>query len=108
MRQKRLFFDMFICKYFESTFEDVMKAELQLNRALNIGKPVSVRVFYETLGVDELDFDSVFERDKDCVWAGFDHKLTMVDQSLECVILSPPFIMLDGRVHVYSNTRRKQ
>lgn len=105
MRQKRLFYDLFICKHFESTFETIMKAEDRLNASLDIGAPVSVRWFYDFLGVEDLDFDSVFECSEDYIWAGFDHAPAEVDQNLECIVLSPPFKMRDGRVLVSSKTR---
>lgn len=102
MGNMQLFYDLFICKYFKSSFEAVMRAEARLSESLNTGKTVTVQDFYSYLGVDDLDFDSVFECDEDCVWAGFDHTLVYHDQNLECVILSPPFKMRDGRVLVFS------
>lgn len=102
MSKRVLFYDLFICKYFETTFEAVMKAEARLSESLNAGETIHVQDFYNYLGVDDLDFDSVFECDEDCVWAGFDHTLVNHDRNLECVVLSPPFKMRDGRVLVYS------
>lgn len=104
MRKKRLFYDLFICKHFESTFETVMKAEACLNASLDVGRPVSVLWFYNFLGVDDLDFDSVFEKAEVDTWSGFDHTVSEVD-GLECVILSPPFKIRDGRVLVFSKAR---
>ena len=108
MKQQRLFYDMFLCKYFESTFENIMRAEQQLNQALLRGATIRLRSFYEMVGIDEIDFDSVFERSNNYVWASFDREPTIVDNNLECIILSPPFKMEDGIVKVFSTTRKMQ
>lgn len=51
--QKHLFYDSFSKRYFESTFSDVLLAELHVNRnfALNGGE-IGVDQFYEFLGLD--------------------------------------------------------
>lgn len=108
MKRKRLFYDMFICEYFESTFENVMRAERHLNQALLRGETMQLRSFYKMIGIDEIGFDSIFERAENYVWASFDREPTTVDSNLECVILSPPFRMEDGIVKVSSTTRKTQ
>lgn len=51
--QKRLFYDTLSDRYFESTFADVLLAELHINRNFAInGGEIGVQQFYDFLGLD--------------------------------------------------------
>lgn len=108
MRQKRLFYDLFLCRYFESTFENIMSAEHRLNQALLRGERMLLSEFYSMVGVYEIGFDSIFERANNYVWASFERDQATVDANLECVVLSPPFKFRDGIVTVSSTSRKMQ
>ena len=54
--QKHLFYDSFSKRYFESTFSDVLLAELHVNRNFAInGGEIGIEQFYEFLGLDTPD-----------------------------------------------------
>lgn len=95
---KKLFFDSFSMRYFESTIEDVQRAEYKLNRDFEMKDAVSINEFYELLGIEPVEngdrygwsTDSCFEMYGNA-WIDFDHRLTTLDDGLECYILSMPF-----------------
>lgn len=96
--EKKLFFDKFSMRYFESTIEDVQRAEYKLNRDFEMKDAVSINEFYEYIGVEPVEngdrygwsTDSCFEMYGNA-WIDFDHHLTTLDDGLECYILSFPF-----------------
>lgn len=50
--EEHLFYDAFSNRYFTSTFADVLLAELHTNRNFAIGGGVSLKTFYDFLGLD--------------------------------------------------------
>lgn len=95
---KKLFFDSFSMRYFESTIEDVQRAEYKINRDFEMKDACSVNEFYELLGLEPVEngdrygwsTDACFEMYGNS-WIDFDHHLTTLDDGLECYILSMPF-----------------
>ena len=53
--EKHLFYDVFSKRYFTATFSDVLLAELHTNRNFALGGEVSVKTFYDFLGLDTPD-----------------------------------------------------
>lgn len=91
---KQLFFDDFSMRYFESTMEDVVKAEYNLNRALSIDNYACINEFYEFLGIDKIaggdqlgwSEEKLFETTW-CSWLDFRHEKAVMDDGLECHII---------------------
>lgn len=92
---KQLFYDEFLGEYFESTIEDVIKAEYHVNRELQLSGGVAICEFYNKLGIDYDDGSSLgwsvggnyakYWQD----WIDFTHTKTTVDNdTLECTIIT--------------------
>lgn len=91
---KQLFFDQFSGRYFESTIEDVQRAEYRVNRDLVMRDYVSLNEFYEHLGIPKIDageslgwsnggnFAAYWQ-----TWIDFSHQKTLIDDDLECYII---------------------
>lgn len=87
---KILFLDTYSMEYFESTTEDVLRAEYELNRQLAIDRYVTVNDFYRYLGVPLVEhgdalgwstaqmFDMYWSS-----WIDFDHSKCVLDDGLE-------------------------
>lgn len=92
---KRLFYDEYSERYFESTIEKVLLAEYQLNRMISIEYGVYLNEFYDLLGIDTVDYGdymgwSTYEL-VDCQWNSwveFSHRKVVLDDGLECTIIS--------------------
>lgn len=91
---KQLFYDTFSERYFESTMEDVLRAEYMLNRDLATDTYVCVNRFYDHLNIPEIDGgDEVgwcsFELYESywTPWVDFSHDKTTMDDGLECTII---------------------
>ena len=95
---KRLFYDEFSERYFESTTEDVLRAEYNINRDLSEGGGVFLNEFYEYLGLDTVDYGDylgwssceLIESTWYC-WIEFNHRKVVMDDGLECTIISMQF-----------------
>lgn len=92
---KELFFDAYSGRYFESTMEEVRKAECKLNRELTVGGYARVNELYDMLGMPHI------EGGRTIGWAAFvdyemygyswvDFRLnkTLIDDDIECTILT--------------------
>lgn len=92
---KRLFYDEYSERYFESTIENVMRAEYELNRMIAIEYGVFLNEFYELLGIDTVDYGdflgwSTYEL-CECqwhCWVEFSHRKVILDDGLEVTIIS--------------------
>lgn len=92
---KQLFYDETSQRYFESTMEDVIKAEYNLNRELAIHDGVSLNEYYKFVGLPvtvegkELGWSSgILESMYWANWIEFDHTKVEMDDGLECVIIT--------------------
>lgn len=95
---KRLFYDEFSERYFEATTEDVLRAEYNINRILSEGGGVFLNEFYDELGLETVDYGdylgwSACELIECCwyCWIEFDHRKVIMDDGLECTIISMRF-----------------
>ena len=91
---KELFYDDFSGRYFESTIEDVQRAEYRINRDLHMSDAVTLNDFYELLGLDPIasgdelgwstsyNFDAYWQ-----TWIDFTHSKTVMDDGQECHII---------------------
>lgn len=91
----RLFYDEFSGRYFESTTEDVIRAEYDLNRELASHGGVYLNRFYELLGIDETEAGKTLGWSSGILsemywayWIEFDHTKVTMDDGLECYIIS--------------------
>lgn len=91
---KELFYDTFSERYFESTREDVIKAQYNLNRDLTSDTYVCVNRFYDHLGIPEIDGGDelgwcsfeLYESNWSA-WVDFRHEKAVMDDGLECTII---------------------
>ena len=92
---KELFFDAFSSRYFESTMEDVIKAEYDLNRVLASNYGIYLNEFYEFLGLDPVNYGNYLGWSSCKLvetywssWVDFDHEKITMDDGLECTIIT--------------------
>ena len=92
---KELFYDMFSERYFESTMADVIKAEYEINRKISSLGGAFVNEFYELLDIPQLDYGTSMGwsigslmSDKWVQWLDFDHEKVIMDDGLECCIIT--------------------
>ena len=95
---KLLFFDDYSGRYFESTMENVVKAEYELNRKISLWGGAYLNEFYEFLGLEPTDFGDAVGWDicSELFWIDFDHRKTMInigdaDDKIECYIIETPY-----------------
>lgn len=87
--EKKLFFDYQTMRYFESSFENVLRAEDLLNQELAATGYVSVNDFYKFLGLSELEYSNHMG------WCDngnyhelkFEHQRVQFEDGLECWII---------------------
>lgn len=100
---KELFFDFYSGEYFESTKEDVMWAEYELNKRIVVNGCASLNEFYELLGINQRaeyelvgwSYAQVYEMYWHS-WVEFHHEETVIDDEsdghggLDCTIIHMP------------------
>lgn len=99
IEDKRLFYDRFSERYFESTIGKVLQAEYHINRNLVLGGDVCLNEFYEFLGIDGIpggDGIGWFIDDDEIYWIDFNHPHMEVDdgvghEPIDCWIIDPVF-----------------
>ena len=91
---KQLFYDDFSGRYFESTMEDVIWAEYELNRTVSIYGGVYLNDFYDFLNIPTTDYGNYLGWSADSLsemywssWVDFEHVKTVMDDGLECYII---------------------
>lgn len=97
--ERRLFYDRFSERYFESTFSKVLQAEYHINRNLCLRGEVTLNEFYSFLGIEPIEGgDSIgwFIDDDEIYWIDFGHPYMPVDDGLnhdniDCWIIDPVF-----------------
>lgn len=91
---KVLFYDEFSQRYFESTTEDVLRAEYELNRMV-AGGGAYLNDWYHLVGLEMTDYGDfmgwssceLFEMQWEA-WVNFAHHKMVMDDGLECTIIS--------------------
>ena len=91
----QLFYDEFSQRYFESTTENVIHAEHEVNRMLTIEHSIYLNDFYVLLGIDRVDYgdylgwsmDKMVEIQQNS-WIDFHHQKVIMEDGLECTIIS--------------------
>ena len=90
-----LFYDEFSERYFNSTMEKVIKAEYELNKKITQWGGASLNEFYANLGIPTVDYGEQLGWSSGLLmesiwssWLDFDHKKVLIDDDLECYIIS--------------------
>lgn len=91
---KELFYDYYSNRYFESTVEDVQRAEYRINRNLVMRDYSYLNEFYEELGLKPIesgwDLGWTPAMNLDCYrqpWIDFTHEKVTMDDGLECHVI---------------------
>lgn len=91
---KQLFYDEFSERYFESTMEDVIWAEYELNRAIVAYGGAYLNDFYDFLNIPATDYGDhigwsagLLAEAYRSTWVDFEHVKTVMDDGLECYII---------------------
>lgn len=92
---KILFYDDYSGRYFESTMEDVIKAQYAINRAISERDGASINEWFLELDMPPMEYgDSIgwsggmlndYQWSK---WLDFTHKKVLIDDDLECIIIT--------------------
>lgn len=92
---KQLFYDQFSDRYFESTMEDVLRAEYNVNKTLQTHGGLYLNEFYEMLDIPPVDYGdhlgwSASEVYDMCweSWVDFQHQKVAMDDGFDCYIIS--------------------
>lgn len=92
---KQLFYDEFSGRYFESTIEDVQRAEYRVNRDIHMAGWTTLNDFYELLDVEPFEGSEALGWSEGGNlarywqgWIDFNHQKVMIDDGLECYIVS--------------------
>lgn len=95
---KQLFFDFFSMQYFESTLADVFYAEHEFNKLFADRGYVSLNELYKMLGIGLVEYGEEFGWSYEAggafygySWIDFKHEMIMLDDGLECCVISTPF-----------------
>lgn len=93
--EKQLFYDDYSQRYFESTSEQVLKAEYTLNHTLSIDYGVYLNEFYEMLGIDRVDYGDYMGWSTYHLsemqwnsWVEFEHTKVIMEDGMECTIIT--------------------
>lgn len=93
--EKQLFYDYFSERYFESTMEEVLKAEYELNRELHTKDYAYLNEFYDLLGLDGIQSGWDFGWSMGAslshywkTWIDFGHEKVEMEDGMECYILT--------------------
>ena len=91
---KQLFYDEYTGQYFESTMEQVLKAESELNREIHLSGFAYLVDFYESIGCEYDDGGAVGWSEGGNLarywqsWVDFSHTKVELEDGLECIILT--------------------
>lgn len=92
---KKLFYDDFSGRYFESTSKDVIEAEYNLNRNMAYNSVAYLNEFYEFLGLEPIEAGNELGWSRcilDAMYLAecieFDHERVLLEDDLECYIIT--------------------
>ena len=93
--EKLLFYDYFSERYFESTMEEVMQAEYEINRELHTKDYAYLNEFYDILGLDHIQsgWDLGWSMGASYAhywktWIDFRHEKVEMEDGMECYIIT--------------------
>lgn len=92
---KQLFYDMFSERYFESTMEEVLKAQYEINKKISLWYGVHLNEFYELLDIPTVEYGEFLGWSSGTLmdttwndWLDFYHEKAIMDDGLECTIIT--------------------
>lgn len=92
---KILFYDDYSKRYFESTMEDVLRAEYEINKKLVNQSGAFLNEFYEMLDIPAMPYGETLgwstnrlNYDSWSSWLDFFHQKVVMDDGLECYIIT--------------------
>lgn len=92
---KQLFYDEFSGRYFESTMENVLRAEYELNRRLSSFAGLYLNEYYDLLNIPRVDYGDYLGWSASEVydmcwenWVDFEHTKATIADDLDCQIIS--------------------
>lgn len=92
---KQLFYDDYSGRYFETTMEDVITAEYELNRIVTTQCGAYLNDFYELLGIEPTEYGDYLGWNAGELfdmywnpWIDFRHEKVVMEDGLECYILT--------------------
>lgn len=92
---KQLFYDMFSERYFESTPEEVLMAQYEINRRLATWGGATLNEFYELVGIPATDYGEFLGWSAGTLmetyweaWLEFYHEKAVMEDGLECIIIT--------------------
>lgn len=104
--ERRLFYEEYRGKYFETTIENVQNAEYHLNRNFTMRGDTNLNEFYSFLGLETTKEGEILGWDitrmveeYDAYWIDFDHETVKLEGGLECCIIHFPFPPVAGYDH---------
>ena len=93
--EKKLFYDSYSERYFESTMADVIKAQYEVNKKISDWGAVHLNEFYELLDIPAVDYgefvgwsSGTLMDTKWSQWLDFNLEKVVMDDGLECHILT--------------------
>ena len=93
--EKQLFYDYFSERYFESTMEEVMQAEYEINRELHTKDYAYLNEFYDILGLDHIESGWELGWSMGAsyahywkTWIDFRHEKVEMEDGMECYIIT--------------------
>ena len=93
--EKRLFFDYYSGRYFESTIASVQQAQYNINRKISVEDYAYLNQWYDELGIDHVKHGWTFGWSSGAcfdlywqTWIDFEHETVDMDDGLECIIIS--------------------
>lgn len=91
----QLFYDDFSGRYFETTMEKVVSAEYAINRKISLWGGADLNEFYEALDIPKMDYGEQLGWSSGGLmdmawsdWLDFEHTKTVMDDGLECYIIT--------------------
>lgn len=98
--ERRLFYDSYSERYFESTLGKVLQAEYHINRNYILGGGASINEFYDFLGLEPVPNGDLIGWDFDggLAWIDFNHRTVKLEDNgnLECNIIDFVFTPWDA------------
>ena len=93
--EKQLFYDYFSERYFESTMEEVMQAEYDLNRTLHTRDYAYLNDYYDMIGLEQIpsgwnlgwSIGAALSHYRK-TWIDFSHEKVEMEDGMECYIIT--------------------
>jgi hypothetical protein len=92
---KLLFYEEFSGRFFESTMEDVVRAEYEINKKISLWGGADLNDFYDLLNIPKVDYGHFLGWSEGGLmeatwtnWLDFQHEKTPMEDGMECIIIT--------------------